>query len=237
VGSFEEPDALLPFQIDRRAAAQAVHQRLAPELRPEIERGDLTAVYLPFWSFEGMVLVMLPLTAEVTAPCRPGLYTVQDALVSGVKQPHESVLAELLPFDLRALVAYDPRYLAQWPAQIYSIDVIQASITGRAYLKHAARQQATGYSVPEVELARTGSRAYSVPNSSLWQIAQVETQALNYRLILLPVWMVTLILRSGQRRPAVVNGQTGEAIVSASFLEPERVIARRNVIRPLPPRR
>ena len=155
VGSFEEPDALLPFKLDRRAAGQAVHNRLAPELRAQVERGDLVGVYLPFWAFEGLVSILMPLTATVLDALRPGAYPAHDVLVSGVAQPREAILAEVMPYDLHELVRYDHRYLAQWPAQIYSVDVIEASITGRAYIKYAARQQATGYPVPE---NRTGAQ-------------------------------------------------------------------------------
>jgi hypothetical protein len=247
VGSFEEPDALLPFKLDRRAAAQVVHNRLAPELRPQVERGDLLGVYLPFWAFEGLVSIIMPLTATVLGALRPGVYPVHDVLVSGVAQPREAILAELMPYDLHELVRYDHRYLAQWPAQLYSLDVIQASITGRAYIKYAARQQATGYHVAEGELARSSGH-YAPPDSALWQVAQVEAQGLNYRLLLLPVWSITLVMGAGQRLPAVVNGQTGECVISASFVQPETMIARpnrsriqplphHNVIRPIPPPR
>lgn len=258
VGSFEEPDALLPFKLDRAAAARAVHARLAPGLRGDVVRGELLGVYLPFWAFEGLVSVVIPPTAMIAEPVLGGAFPVSDVLVGGVERPAQAVLYELMPYDLDALVPYDPRFLAQWPAQIYRVDVIQASITGRAYIKHAARLQATGHSIPPVELARTDSNGYNPPDTPLWRVARVGIEGLNYRLLLLPVWMITLVLRSGAHLPAVVNGQTGEAIISAGFAGVAAILAgpnrapvqdlpldaipRRDVIRPLataspPPRR
>ena len=257
VGSFEQPDALLPFTIDRTAAAKAVHRALEPAIRPQIERGEMQGVYLPFWSFKALVSIwgayaLTPATAaqgstsltfsiplfsftvgedrprsanrQEIEPFRTGVYSVDDALVGGVSEPRQPVLYELMPYDLRALVPYDPRYLAQHAAQIYSIDVVQASITARAYAKHVARRLATGYPAPPVDLARTDSSAYNPPDTPLWRAARVEIEALSYRLILLPVWMITLILRSGLHRPAVVNGQTGEAILTRSFHTPDTIL-------------
>jgi hypothetical protein len=240
VGSFEEPDALLPFQIDRQAAARAVHHRLAPDQRGEIERGDMWGLYLPFWDFAGIVSVLAPAMMPLPVAFRPGVFNVEHVLVGGVTGPAQAVLADLMPYDLRALTPYDARYLARWPAQIYSVDMIQASITARAYLKYSARQQAThaAYRQPEIDLARADFDGYNPPNTPLWRAVSVEIEGISYRLLLLPVWMITLYLRDGRHRPAVVNGQTGEALILDGFTGPERVIARpehRNVIRPILP--
>jgi hypothetical protein len=239
VESFEEPDAILPFQMDRRAAAKALHSRLPPSLRGQIERGELWGVYLPFWSFRGLVSVTVPPGTDVGQAVRLGAFSIEEALVGGVKRPTQAVLYELMPYDLGALVPYDPRYLGgAWSAQVYSIDVIQASITARAYAKYVARRSATfpGYIPPPMDLARTDSHAYSPPDTPLWRVADVVIEALNYRLQLLPVWMITLVIRDGSRRPAVVNGQTGEAVLSESFLSPETIIAGpgRAPVEPLP---
>ncbi len=273
VGSFEEPDALLPFKIDRAAAAQAVHRQLEAAIRPQIERGEMQAVYLPFWAFKALVSIRSTLGLMPDAPSqgryqgptamtfsiplfsvtlgderpanasratgepfRSGVYGVDDALVGGGTEPRQAVLYELMPYDLGGLVAYDPRYLAQRSAQIYSVDVIQASITARAYAKYVARRLATGYPAPAMDLARTDSRAYNPPDSPLWRAVQVTIETLHYRLILLPVWMISLILRSGMHRPAVVNGQTGEAILSSSFETPDTILnPRRAGVEDMPP--
>jgi tetratricopeptide (TPR) repeat protein len=236
VGSFEEPDALLPFKIDRTAAAKALHKRMPSGFRTQVERGEMWGVYLPFWSFEGAASVLIQWEALSIGGAMPGAYPAGDVLVGGVTRPIQAILYELMPYDLDALIAYDPRYLARWSAQIYNIDVIQASLTARAYIKYAARRQAAGRRVPPVELARSDTHAYTPPNTPIWRSSKVEIVAINYRLLLLPVWMITLILRDGTRRPAVVNGQTGEAILSASFDQPEMIVAgpNRPPVEPLP---
>jgi hypothetical protein len=248
VGSFEEPDALVPFKIDRAAAAKALHKRLPPELRAQIERGEMWGVYLPIWSFVGAASVILDWEWLAVGGAMPGAFGSGDVLVGGVTRPPQAILYELMPYDLDDLIAYDPRYLARWSAQIYGVDVIQASLTARAYIKYAGRLQATGRAAPPVELARSDTSAYNAPDTPIWRAAKVDVAAIKYRLLLLPVWVITLVLRDGTRRPAVVNGQTGEAIMSASFDKPEMFITGPNrepvaplpivrpVIRPLPPR-
>jgi hypothetical protein len=103
------------------------------------------------------------------------------------------------------------------------------------------------HTVPEMELART-DLTYGPDHGDFVDLDRVRIKELGYRLVLLPVWMVTLHMQDGTRRPAVVNGQTGEAIISASFVHTDTIIAgpnrpqpdlpiqplpRRNVIRPL----
>lgn len=220
-GTFAEPDAILPFTVSRVEAARAVKARASADLRAQIVRGDALGIYLPFWDFAGTASIFLSPSALLSAivGLRLGVYSVDHMLVGGVARPSQAVLYELMPYDLRALQPYDRRYLARWSAQVYSIDVVQASITARAYLKYTARRIAVRQiaAPPEMDLARTDSKAYTTPNTPAWRAAAVRIEHLGYRLLLLPVWMVTLVLRDGSHQPAVVNGQTGEAIVSASF--------------------
>jgi len=226
VGSFEAPDTLIPFALDRAAAARAAHERAPDTLRRQVARGTLVGVYLPFWAFASTVFVL----AQPAAPApllRPGVYAVNDALVSGVTRPPEAVLAALMPYDLDALIPYDPRILAHWSAQLYAIDAIQASLTARAHAQYQARCAASHIIVspPAGDLARRDSHDYAPPASALWRGVQTTLDEIHYRLILLPVWLVTLDLRDGSHLPAYVNGQTGEAILSGSFAQPERIVA------------
>ena len=236
VGSFEQPDALLPFRIDRRTAARSVDYRLGAAERSGVVRGELWGVYLPFWSFTGAASVTAPPGSEPAWPSTAGM---PEVLVGGVTHPRQAALENLMPYDLRDLIAYDPRLLARWPAQVYSVDVIQASITARAYFKRLARRRVSGYDrdTPPAALARTDA-SYSPPDTPFWQTARVEVGRLEYRLLLLPVWMIILYLRSGARRPALVNGQTGEVVILASFEDPDRILAGAATIpaQDLPPR-
>ena len=230
VGSFEAPDALLPFSIDRRAAARALQEVLPDPLREQIERGTLAGVYLPFWAFESVALVRMPIASAGMAVVQPGVYPVRDALVAGTPHPPDTVLDALMPYHLDALVPYEPRYLAHWQARLYDIDVMQASLTARAHARHQARLAATGQIAlpPAGDFARSDPRAYTPPENWAWLASQIAVDEMYYRLILLPVWFVTLQQRNGQTIPAYVNGQTGEAVLSGSFAHSEQIVARRS---------
>jgi len=229
VGSFEAPAALLPFKIDRRAAARALQEALPEEIRGQIKRGTLTAVYLPFWAFESVVMVRMPAALTRPVEMQPGVYPVRDALVAGTPHPPDAVLDALMPYDLEALVPYDPRYLAHWQARLYSIDVLQASLAARAHARHQARLAATGQITlpPTADYVRRDPRAYTLPETWAWLASLIAVDEIHYRLLLLPVWFVTLEPRQGGAMPAYVNGQTGEAVLSDSFARPERLVSRR----------
>jgi len=235
VGSFDQPDALLPFRLDRAAAARAVHAALDPVRRARVERGDVQGVYLPFWMFEGLASVLLPAALASRTPVRGGVFAVGAMLVSGARSPGQDVLEALLPYDLDALTGYDARYLALWPARLYEDDVVQASLAARAYLKHAARVAALGRSLPPVALARSDHAAYHAPDGPLWEQTRVEIEGLSYRLILLPVWFAALHLSGGGHLPAYVNGQTGQAVIAARVDPGARPRPLSRVIRPLAP--
>ncbi len=229
VGSFEAPIALLPFKVNRRAAARALQEALPDALRGQIERGTLTAVYLPFWAFESMVMVRMPVAPARPVDVQPGIYPVRDALVAGTPHPPDAVLDALMPYDLGALVPYDPRYLAHWQARLYSIDVMQASLAARAHARHQARLAATGQITlpPAGDYVRRDPRAYTLPQTWAWLAHQIAVHEMYYRLLLLPVWFVTLERRGGGPVPAYVNGQTGEAVLSVSFAQPEQIVSKR----------
>lgn len=222
-GAFKEPDAIIPFALSREDALRAVRQRAPVDVQVQMERGKAQGLYLPFWIFAGTATVSLSQTALLSAiiGLNLGMSTVEDVLVGAVERPSQAVLYELMPYDLDALQPYDRRYLAHWSAQVYQLDVVQASITARAYIKYTARRIAVGDTnyVPTMDLARTDTKAYHTPNSPVWRAAHVTIEHIGYRLLLLPVWMVTVVLRDGSHCPAVVNGQTGEAILSASFAD------------------
>lgn len=235
VGSFEAPDGLLPFGIDRRTAARALQQALPDPLRGQIERGTLAGVYLPFWAFESVALINMPVAPPHAAVVQSGIYPVRDALVAGTLHPPDTVLDALMPYYLDALLPYEPPYLAHWQAQLYDIDVMQASLTAHAHARYQARLAATGQITlpPAGDFVRSDPRAYTPPEAWAWLVNQITVNDVHYRLILLPVWFATLQQRNGQTIPAYVNGQTGEAVVSGSFAHPERIVARR--LRPASP--
>lgn len=248
VGSFQQPDALVPGRVQRRQVEGEVYQAVSAPIRARASRVEIVGVYLPFWCFQGMVNLR-------TAHDQAHSVAAKNILVSGSQEPGDSILADLQPYDLGDLRPYDQRYLADWSANLYTLDAIQASITANAFAKYYAAQQVRGTPPFDAAPFARADKNYS-PFSGMFgvqdftEIALVGT--LEYRLLLLPVWMIALYLDRGESYHGIVNAQTGEVIFterldsrssySSQKDQPASVIRplqreNRSVIRPLPPRR
>jgi hypothetical protein len=107
-------------------------------------------------------------------------------------------MTRLLPtFNLSAVQPYDPRFLADWPAEIYDFSMSDASLE--------ARSQAFAHFKENVpaELLRFNSLRMSSANMA------VES----FKLVLLPVWM-TEIPTAGETRFILINGQNGHILAT-----------------------
>jgi hypothetical protein len=90
---------------------------------------------------------------------------------------------------------YDPRYLADWPAEVYSVTVADASLDARSLALERARAEVqAALSLDEGELTLTPSSLYVT----------------SYKLILLPMWLAHYTA-DGETYAVAVNGQTGAA--------------------------
>jgi hypothetical protein len=161
-------------------------------------------VYLPFWMFNGAVEVCWSLKADFVLPPQEEL-EYDNLLFPGVDLPDPGLLKKIYPFDTDAWGPYEPRLLADWPAQLPNLDV--EAVVEEAYdtMIETSRLRVAWSSLP----ARAGdpgsANVVSLPARHLCQVTSIT-----YQLALLPVW-VALMQCEGERRLAVVNGQTGEA--------------------------
>lgn len=121
------------------------------------------------------------------------------------------MLDEIEPFDLTKSVDYDPRLLAVFPALLYDIEPIQASIDVRTKLSQIAMNRAR----VSIEVRRP-TKSYE-QDSKVGQLNMfAAANYITYRLALLPVWVGRLTEENGESRPVMVNGQTGEAVFGKS---------------------
>jgi hypothetical protein len=110
-------------------------------------------------------------------------------------------------FDLHALVPYEPRLLADWPAQLYNLDV--EVVVKDAYdtmLALTSRQVG-----PPVKVMLAWD---STPSSDARRSFQVSSTT--YQLVLLPVW-VALLQSQDERSLALVDGQTGKVVLGLNL--------------------
>lgn len=216
LGSFTQPDALIPFKLTRAQAAAAIKERLRglPErLRGllnnnRVSRAKLEGCYLPFWVFDAVVevsrtqIVNQPSSSRAQRLPPYERETFRDAQydieVCAVSSPPPHLTDQLGDYHLREAVDYAPALLAEYPAQLYSLDFDQAALKARSLVANAMRTKYT-------------RRELSDDQVSIYVFTQVLQ--MTFRLVLAPVWVATLVERDGDLRPALVNGQTGKVVL------------------------
>ncbi len=199
------PEALIPHSFDRKQAAAILEKWMkghppAAGAKWEAPRG----LYLPAWTFDlggeigytgEMVTQENYLGKQVPRVIRvnDSFPIFENDLAVPATRKLSRHLARLLPgFDLRALKAYDPRYLADWPAEVYDVPVGDASLDARSQAYHSLKQKMAS-ELNEVRLLSTSSAGMRVES---------------FKLILLPVWLARP-RGQGQDELVLINGQSG----------------------------
>jgi hypothetical protein len=99
----------------------------------------------------------------------------------------------LLPsFDLTAAKPYDPRYLADWPAEVYDVAMGDASLDARGQAFKRMKASLPGM-MGSISLISSSSSGLMVES---------------FKLVLLPIWM-TEIKQEGRDHLVLINGQDG----------------------------
>jgi DNA-directed RNA polymerase subunit RPC12/RpoP len=222
----EQPDGLLPFQLDEEQALVALNRALSgfsQWIRSWINGKrrlvqDLAGAYLPFWVFDGMVEAYRFNTGLSGSHKESlGLTVHENLLLPAVDEPPAALLARIHPFGLGTLAPYEPQLLASWPARLYNQDVELVSEAARQAMVRRARRR-TALRVPEPSRARADRRPLGAPDSSPPSQVAFQVVSTTYQLILLPVWLAHL---QGSDGPglALVNGQNGRVALPAEMLE------------------
>lgn len=241
---FEQPDFMIPYALDEREAQARVKRHLSSGMRlvtrffaDAVERIELHGVYLPFWVFDAEMSVKWSWT---NAPdCGNWPVLLGDVLFFAAETPERKLLERLEPFDMLGSVDYTPRLLAEFPAELYTIDVDRASLDVRRKLARLAEHQArpslqmrrpsSGYQrgafgtrstaspsafgggTFKVTLGAGGISAHSGERTDPGRLMlNATTRHMSYRFGLLPVWIGRMIEADGDVQTVLVNGQTGE---------------------------
>lgn len=184
----------------------------------------LDGIYIPYWTYDaetrstytgrrGIVHhVSRPVTAVVNGRRQTVMQTTaevrwspasgrvarafDDVLVLGARSLPKSFTDGLEPWDLSALTTYDPRFLAGFRAEGYTIPVDEAYGEARGIMN----------AVIESDVRRDigGDRQ---------QIGRIDTEvgALTFKHVLLPIWAAAYRYNGASYR-FVVNGQTGKVM-------------------------
>ncbi|MDX9991280.1 MAG: hypothetical protein RBS68_04435 [Anaerolineales bacterium] len=193
-----EPDAVVPIGFKQREAIRYLvawmeKNKITPQGKVQPPRG----VYLPVWTFD--IVGSLPWKGLIyrnkkyisISDVHPVLFN--DISIPAVtRQP--ALLARLLPeFDLSNAPAYDPRYLAGWPAEVYERVLSDASLD--------ARQEAIRRIQHQIKSKRVGISDLSYGTTDI--------SIVSFKLVFIPVW-ITEYLFEEQLYPILINGVSGQ---------------------------
>jgi hypothetical protein len=201
------PDGILPHAFDQKRAVNILvdwveKNRIQPEKQVERPRG----LYLPLWTFDvGGAIDYTGEAIEVeedllSSRRQPALMRISDQFpvlvddlpIPASRKPSAPFIRLIPTFDLQAVKPYDPRYLADWPAEVYDIPLADASLDARSQA-YARFKHDLPALVNPLRIVHTSSANLAIES---------------FKLILLPVWMTEIPFK-GRVRLVLINGQTG----------------------------
>jgi DNA-directed RNA polymerase subunit RPC12/RpoP len=193
-----EPDVLIPMALNQREAIRRLVEwvqknKIEPQGKVQLPRG----VYLPVWTFD--IVGNVPWKGMFYRNKRyhpvSGIHPV---LLNDISMPAvrrmSGLMTRLLPeFNLTNAPAYDPRYLAGWPAEVYERTLSEASLD--------ARQQAVQRIRRQIELGQSGVTDLGYDTTGI--------SILSFKLVFVPAWTTSYAIE-GQRYDVIINGASGE---------------------------
>ena len=200
------PDGIIPHAFDQQRATRILKEwvesnRITPEGQMDQPRG----VYLPLWTFDlGGSIDYVGETIDdselqVNHRHRKNIrvsdcYPVQiNDLPIPASRKLSGVFLRLIPdFALKAIKPYDPRYLANWPAEVYDIPMAEASLDARSQSYARYKRDLPNLLTPV----------------NILSISSAKMTVESFRLNLLPVW-VTELSFAGRQHLLLISGQKG----------------------------
>lgn len=207
--SFVKPDSLLPFTLSEAEARKALEAALNSRMERikglfvnnRVASILITSVYLPFWLFD--LTLRVSITIENRRAAEYFNEQVDDSVlnvpVCGVESPPRTLTDRLKPYALDQLRPYHPDLLAGCTAELYTLDFDAASLLARERVSAQMRQK---YNHGEHDDVTTTVMSL--------------VQMMYFRLVLLPVYVVTVIEQDGDHRSALVHGETGQVVLGVA---------------------
>ena len=203
-----EPDGVLNHAFDQRQAVKFLikwveENQIKPEKKVDLPRG----LYIPLWTFDvggeidytGEVYeddenIFASRSGQRQVRRESGSYPVLvDDLPIPASRKLSAVFVELIPsFELKAVKPYDPRFLADWPAEVYDIPMAEASLDARGQA-YAQLKEDLPYKLSPMRIVHSSSAKMAIES---------------FKLVLMPVWMTELPF-DGREHLVLINGQNG----------------------------
>lgn len=213
------PDLVIPFQLDKKAAQEALKKHLSGKrLLPKVFRSEnriesIQGVYVPFWLFDATANADLHYRATRIhvwsdsrftytqtshyAVHRAGSIGFSGVPVDGSEKMENALMESIEPYDLSGAVDFQTAYLAGYLADKYDVSaqdtVPRANERIRNTTENAFRNTVLGYHT-------------CVPVGGS---VRLSDNVIRYAL--LPVWMLTTVYK-GKKYTFAMNGQTGKFV-------------------------
>jgi hypothetical protein len=232
LGSLTQPEGIIPFRVPQHIALEQVKKATSSSMERfkgffvenRVRRTEISGVFLPFWVFDTMVDVSH--TYEMVESGKynkegGSLFNIAGAGVTNYTgfahsgsshymtekfndaalnvpipaftQPSVDLILRAGSFHYDQAVEYQPDYIAQHSAELYTIDFDKASLDVRGTISQVMRRK---YHRDD---------GYYRTTSIMAMIMQAT-----FRLMLVPMWAVTIFEKDDDVRPVLVNGQTGQ---------------------------
>jgi hypothetical protein len=216
--SFVQPSGVVPFAIGESTARLALDKALKRPMEKvmgwfvnnKVADVRVTSAYLPFWLFD-MTLLVSRTTQEKGSVLYEDQRNFQpyrneqipssafDEPICGVQSPPKHMTDRLARFDFEDILPYHASLLADHSAQLYTMDFEKASLVARQRVSERMRQ--------DFGHGNNGNATVNV---------QSMVQTMQFRLVLMPIWIATLRETDGDVRLAVIHGQTGQTVLGSS---------------------
>lgn len=200
-----QPEGIIPQAFDQKQATRLLmvwieQNGIEPQGTVDPPRG----VYLPIWTFDiGGAIAFRGDKYEIEDGFRghaQRLVHVDDEYpvhINDLPAPASlkaaKHLAHLLPtFELRATRPYDPRYLADWAAEVYDVPMADASLDARSRAYTQLRRKLPG-DIASLSNLKTSSAMLVIES---------------FKLVLLPAWIGEFSF-DGRKVFVLINGQNG----------------------------
>jgi len=207
------PDGVLPHKFNQEQAIKLLvnwveQNKIQPEKKVERPRG----LYLPLWTFDiggeidytaetyenddgGNIITLIGGNSQrrVLKRVSDSYPVLVDDLPIPASRKLSAVFLRLIPsFELTAVKPYDPRFLADWPAEVYDIPMAEASLDARS-MAYAKYKEELPYKLSPLRITSSSSAKLAIES---------------FKLVLLPIWMTELPF-GGRKHLLLINGQNG----------------------------
>lgn len=194
------PHAVIPFRISQEQAEKAIRVWLKEQQIDRPRLSPVVGIYLPLWTFDvggeirwgGQVKKgdnWVPVSGNYLA-------FSDDVRVPASQKLDADLTAGFAAFDLDGLMAYDSRYLADWPAERHTIPLADASLQARKQVLQELRRNPHKLTLEDVRNLKLGSLGLVVES---------------FKLALVPVWLAHYTV-DGESFDLLVNGQTRDVV-------------------------